>query len=66
MSDRAGRDFCTVDVAYDALDVLILAVDLLHPEDVVTEVEALEPALLTRSGTDERPVLRSVDVAWAY
>ncbi|MEM9860601.1 MAG: MopE-related protein [Myxococcota bacterium] len=23
-------------------------------------------ALLTRSGTDERPVLRSVDVAWAY
>ena len=50
MSDRAGRDFRAVDVAYDALDVLILAIDLLQAEDVVTEVEALEPALLAEQG----------------
>ena len=50
MSDRAGRDFRAVDVAYDALDVLVLSVDLLHPEDVVTEVEALEAALLPEQG----------------
>ena len=30
----------------DALDVLVLAVDPLDPEDVVTEVQTLEPPLL--------------------
>ena len=30
----------------DALDILVLAVDPLDPEDVVTEVQTLEPPLL--------------------
>ena len=30
----------------DSLDVLVFAVDPLHPEDVVTEVQTLEPPLL--------------------
>ena len=33
---------------YDSLDVLVLAVHLLHPEDVVAEVQALEAALLVQ------------------
>ena len=33
---------------YDSLDVLVLPVDLLHPEDVIAEVQALEPPLLTQ------------------
>ena len=37
---------------HDALDVLVLAVDLLHPEDVVAKVEAFEPPLLPEERDD--------------
>ena len=42
----------TILSTHDSLDVFVLAVDLLDPEDVVAEVEAVEAALLAEEGDD--------------
>ncbi len=43
------------DLTHNALDVLVLPVHLLHPEDVVAEIEALEAPLLTEEDDHDAP-----------